>query len=1370
MQFVRALLILGGLFLFPSVSFAYSNPFDLPNSWEWDNGDFYGEGDPYILKYNGTYYLYVSTVDDKSGVKAWTSEDLINWEYAGLVTEEPSTKAAYAPEVTYWNGAFYMYTSPGGNGHYVYKSSSPLGPFVKQTENLGMGIDGHVFIDDDGQWYFYGTGSDRISAYKMEDPYTFGPAINTGAEMDGWTEAPTVFKRHGQYYMTYVGNHVWSKAYRINYATSDSPTKNFKEKSLQNPILLKTEGENVGLGHNGIVRGPDLDSEYIVYHSHANPGRYFNMDRIAWNGDKMTVLGPTTFEQENPGLPDFSDRFKRKDIGNQWSEVNGGTWSLHDHALEQKSINDASWHRLVTTYETENNYTAEFNMTLVNKGESTNPRYGAVFSYQDEDNYGVAVLSANENQLETNFVVDGVEQGWKKSALPTDFDYKQLHQIRVEKEDSKFNIFVDGMHKQTRDVSSLNGGKIGYTTSDAHASFGYIATSNKVNGSSVFDFHKPLPGKIEAVHYNSGGEGIGYHISDGELNHTYRQDEVDTQPNSEGGYSVKLAKKDWLQYNVNVEEEGQYSINLRVATGKNGAKVRVSLDDKTDLTGMVDVPDTGGQWQNFIIDHVSLPKGNHKLKIEVTQGSLSFASFEISKYKDAPILFEDFNDGFDSGWDRYEGNWRVDTNQDSMSVFDGFKPIPGDIQAAYYITGGEGVAYHDTTPENIGGVLRDDAVDIRDKPGGGTAVGWNQTGEWLKYNVDIQDEGIYNLEMEYGTTFEDAKVRFWLDDNMDLTGIVDVPATEGWNDWQILRMENIQLPKGEHTLKIEIVKGEFDISKFHFRSFDIHKPIPGPIEAEDYNLGGEGVAYHVHVDSNTDGEFREDGVNIKPDPEGGYAIHDLKKGEWIKYNVNISESDKYGLDFIANNSDEDTKIRISLDDGIDVEEGFTISVTDKEKDWENISISDLDLPQGKHTLKIEVIDGELSFTKMIFHTFDSANSLPGKVMAVDYMTGGEGVAYHDKTPRNIGGKYRYDGVDIRNHPDGTFNIGWNQTDEWYKYNVDIAKSGDYVLDINVATKQQGGQVRLWLDDKIDLTGVIDIPRTGEWDDWSSVIKENISLPSGKHTIKVETVKGEFDFHHFSFIEQDQYQPIDQEGVYRSGAGTFGKSVIGDSAWHNYVVEADVQVVDGKGDGGILFRVNNPAHGKELNHNNADMLQGYVAYINKDGVHLGKFNYNWTYLTGAKLDDPIDEWQHIKVVASGTNIKIYVGDMDKPKIDYDDHSATAFIHGKVGVRSVFSDTKYDNIFVRPLEPSTNDILSILTEHQGDLAEKDYRSLKVHLTAVGQFEKKGAAKKVIKHMESFSQLLDYQLENDLISNELYGVLTTTTNSLIENWKGK
>lgn len=397
-----------GILALPSISFAYSNPFDdLPNSWQWDSGEFYGEGDPYILKHDGTYYLYVSTVDDKSGVKAWTSEELINWEYAGLVTEEPSTLAAYAPEVTYWNGAFYMYTSPGGNGHYVYKSDSPLGPFELQTDNLGMGIDGHVFIDDDGQWYFYGTGNNFITAFEMEDPYTFGPQINTGAEMNGWTEGATVFKRNGTYYMTYTGNHVWSNAYRINYATSNSPTENFKGSDSQNPILINTEGSNVGLGHNSIIRGPDLDSEFIVYHSHAKPGRFMNIDRIGWNGDKMIVLGPTTFEQPDPQLPDFSDRFKREEIGSEWVTVNGGNWSIVNNddskAMEQATIDDESWYRQVTEHETAASYTAEFNAYMVEKGNSSNPRFGAVFSYQDEDNYGLAVLSPENESLETFF-------------------------------------------------------------------------------------------------------------------------------------------------------------------------------------------------------------------------------------------------------------------------------------------------------------------------------------------------------------------------------------------------------------------------------------------------------------------------------------------------------------------------------------------------------------------------------------------------------------------------------------------------------------------------------------------------------------------------------------------------------------------------------------------------------------------------------------------------------------------------------------------------------------------------------------------------------------------------------------------------------
>ena len=122
--------------------------------------------------------------------------------------------------------------------------------------------------------------------------------------------------------------------------------------------------------------------------------------------------------------------------------------------------------------------------------------------------------------------------------------------------------------------------------------------------------------------------------------------------------------------------------------------------------------------------------------------------------------------------------------------------------------------------------------------------------------------------------------------------------------------------------------------------------------------------------------------------------------------------------------------------------------------------------------------------------------------------------------------------------------------------------------------------------------------------------------------------------------------------------------------------------------------------------NRETFAGFV--ISKVG-HLD-------YLAGAKLDEPIDEWLHIKVIVNGTNIKV-----SKPKINHDGHSAIAFIHGKVGVRNFFSDTKYDNIFVRPLEQNNHNMLTILKDHQEDLSGKDSRSLEVDLRKKEQLRK-------------------------------------------------
>lgn len=62
----------------------------------------------------------------------------------------------------------------------------------------------------------------------------------------------------------------------------------------------------------------------------------------------------------------------------------------------------------------------------------------------------------------------------------------------------------------------------------------------------------------------------------------------------------------------------------------------------------------------------------------------------------------------------------------------------------------------------------------------------------------------------------------------------------------------------------------------------------------------------------------------------------------------------------------------------------------------------------------------------------------------------------------------------------------------------------------------------------------------------------------------------------------------------------------------------------------------------------------------------------------------------------------------------------------------------------------------------------RSLTMHLTAVGRYEAQEQAAKVVKHMESFKQLLDYERENAWISDEAYHALYADAESLIEEWQ--
>jgi len=148
--------------------------------------------------------------------------------------------------------------------------------------------------------------------------------------------------------------------------------------------------------------------------------------------------------------------------------------------------------------------------------------------------------------------------------------------------------------------------------------------------------------------------------------------------------------------------------------------------------------------------------------------------------------------------------------------------IPGVIEAENFANGGEGMSYHDSDDVNDGGTYRlMSGVDIEICNEGGYNICKIETGEWLKYNVKINSENTYRLEIRLAST-SGGSFHIEIDDE-DITGKITVPATGGLQKWQSVFISGIRLSAGTHTMRVYMDEGGFNLSNFMF-SFD--QPAP----------------------------------------------------------------------------------------------------------------------------------------------------------------------------------------------------------------------------------------------------------------------------------------------------------------------------------------------------------------------------------------------------------------------------------------------------------------------------------------------------------------------------------------------------------------
>ncbi len=126
------------------------------------------------------------------------------------------------------------------------------------------------------------------------------------------------------------------------------------------------------------------------------------------------------------------------------------------------------------------------------------------------------------------------------------------------------------------------------------------------------------------------------------------------------------------------------------------------------------------------------------------------------------------------------------------------------IEAENFDTGGEGIAYHDTTPSNTGGAYRpSEGVDIFPNPSGGFRVDDTQVGESLSYTIFAAANAQYDIDVSAAAASPGALFHLEVDGSpVGTPNQLSVPATGSNTNFALVTTRNILLTQGPHVLRL----------------------------------------------------------------------------------------------------------------------------------------------------------------------------------------------------------------------------------------------------------------------------------------------------------------------------------------------------------------------------------------------------------------------------------------------------------------------------------------------------------------------------------------------------------------------------------------
>ncbi|MEQ8469797.1 MAG: DUF5010 C-terminal domain-containing protein [Marinoscillum sp.] len=151
--------------------------------------------------------------------------------------------------------------------------------------------------------------------------------------------------------------------------------------------------------------------------------------------------------------------------------------------------------------------------------------------------------------------------------------------------------------------------------------------------------------------------------------------------------------------------------------------------------------------------------------------------------------------------------------------------------------------------------------------------------------------------------------------------------------------------------------------------------IPGIVEAEDFNTGGQNVGYYDTSGGNTGGAFRtSEDVDIEAtgDSQGAYNVGWTEAGEWLEYDINASASN-FDISVRVASANGNGSMRVEVD-GNDVTGSIPVPNTGGWQVYQTLTVEDVAISPGNHTLRVYFISAGINLNYLEFVENTSSSS------------------------------------------------------------------------------------------------------------------------------------------------------------------------------------------------------------------------------------------------------------------------------------------------------------------------------------------------------------------------------------------------------------